>query len=177
MFLRVGSGTNESTMSRFSTRIKSIHILGNFSKLMVVEFDDASTSFCGRKSPCIWLVSSLTTGSPLQIKKVGWIQQQFVKLARLADRGMPGHGLGTRNQTESECWKTETEIGTPARVEAETWNFARQRGSSRALGTRGLYVLWNYYAANSHAATLVVRHGLKKISSGALNSHFTVIFF
>ena len=36
-------------------------------------------------------------------KKVGWIQQQFVTLARLADRGMPGHGLGTRNQTESEC--------------------------------------------------------------------------
>ena len=69
---------------------------------------------------------------------------------------MPGHGLGTRNQTESECWKTETEIGTPARVEAETWKSARQRGSSRALGTRGLYVLWNYYAANSHAATPAV---------------------
>ena len=50
MFLHVGSGTNESTMSRFSTRIKSLHILGNFSKLMVVEFEDASTSFCGRKS-------------------------------------------------------------------------------------------------------------------------------
>ena len=66
---------------------------------------------------------------------------------------MPGHCLGKRSQTESECWKTETEIGTPARVEAETWKFARQRSSSRALGTRGLYVLWNYYAANSHAAT------------------------
>ena len=50
-------------------------------------------------------------------------------------------------------FKTETEIGTPARVEAETWKFARQRGSSPALGTRGLYVLWNCYAANSHAAT------------------------
>ena len=37
------SGTNESTMSPFSTRIKSLHILGNFSKLMVVEFEDAST--------------------------------------------------------------------------------------------------------------------------------------
>ena len=31
MFLRVGSGTNESTMSRFSTRIKNLHILGTFS--------------------------------------------------------------------------------------------------------------------------------------------------
>ena len=50
-------------------------------------------------------------------------------------------------------FKTETEIGTPTRVEAETWKFARQRGSSPALGTRGLYVLWNCYAANSHAAT------------------------
>ena len=50
MFLRAGSGPNESTMSRFSTRIKSLHILGNFSKLMVVEFEDASTSFCGRKA-------------------------------------------------------------------------------------------------------------------------------
>ena len=45
MFCRVGSGTNESTMIRFSTRIKSLHILGNFSKLVVVEFEDASTSF------------------------------------------------------------------------------------------------------------------------------------
>ena len=48
-------------------------------------------------------VSSLTTGPPLQIKKVGWIQQQFVTPARFADRGMPGHGLGTRSQTESDC--------------------------------------------------------------------------
>ena len=39
------------------------------------------------------------------------------------------------------------------RVEAETSKFARQRGSSRALGTRRLYVLWNCYAADSHAAT------------------------
>ena len=45
MFLRMGSGTNESTMIRFSTRIKSFHILGNFSKLMVVDFEDASTTF------------------------------------------------------------------------------------------------------------------------------------
>ena len=44
-------------------------------------------------------------------------------------------------------------IGTPTRVEAETGNFAYQRISSRALGTCGLYVLWNYYAANSHATT------------------------
>ena len=50
MFLREGSGTNESTMSRFSTLIKSLHILGNFSKLMVVEFEDASTCFFGRKA-------------------------------------------------------------------------------------------------------------------------------
>ena len=50
MFLRVGSGTNESTMSRFSTPIKGLHILNNFSKLLVVDFEDASTSFCGLKS-------------------------------------------------------------------------------------------------------------------------------
>ena len=50
MFLHVGSGTNESTMSNSSTRIKSLHILGDFSKLRVVEFEDASTSFHGRKS-------------------------------------------------------------------------------------------------------------------------------
>ena len=62
--------------------------------------------------------------------------------------------------TESECWKTETEIGTPARVEAETWKFARQRSSSRVLGTRGLYVLWNYYATNSHAATPALKQAL-----------------
>ena len=45
MFLRVDSGTNENTIIRFFTRIKSLHILGNFSKLMVVEFEDASTNF------------------------------------------------------------------------------------------------------------------------------------
>ena len=46
MFRGVGSGTNESTVIPFSTRIKSLHILGKFfSKLMVVEFEDASTSF------------------------------------------------------------------------------------------------------------------------------------
>ena len=49
--------------------------------------------------------------------------------------------------------------GTRARVEAETRKFARSRGSSRALGTRGLCVLWNYYAANSHAATPVSTGG------------------
>ena len=37
-------------MSRFSTRIKSLHILNNFSKLLVVDFEGASTSFCGQKS-------------------------------------------------------------------------------------------------------------------------------
>ena len=48
MFLHVGSGTNhESAMSDFSTRIKSLHILGDFSKLREVEFEDASTSFHG----------------------------------------------------------------------------------------------------------------------------------
>ena len=120
---------------------------------MVVEFEDASTTSAVEKPIYLARVSSLTTGPPLQIKKVGWIQQQFLTLARLDDRDMPGDCLGTRSQTESDCWKTETEIGTPARVEAETWKFARQRSSSRALGTRGLYVLWNYYAANSHAAT------------------------
>ena len=33
---------------------------------------------------------------------------------------------------------------------------AVHHSSSRALGTRGLYVLWNYHAANSHAATPAV---------------------
>ena len=47
-------------------------------------------------------------------------KKQFVTPARLGDRGIPGHVLGKRSQTESECSKTETEIGTPARVEAET---------------------------------------------------------
>ena len=38
-------------------------------------------------------------------------------------------------QNRNWNWKS------PTRVEAETWKFARQRGSSPALGTRGLYVL------------------------------------
>ena len=99
-------------------------------------------------------VSSLTTGSPLQIKK-SWMDSTTVcdtSKTRQSRHAWPWP-LRTRNQTESECWKTETEIGIPARVEAETWKFARQRGSSRALGTRGLYVLWNNSAAHSHAAT------------------------
>ena len=151
MFLHVGSGTNESTMSDFSTRIKSLHILGDFSKLRVVEFEDASTSFHGRKSRFgSWV---FIHGASTSKKELHGFKKQFVTPARLGDRDIPGHGLGKRSQTESECWKTETEIGTPARVEAETWKFARQRSCSRALGTRGLYVLWNCYAANSHAAT------------------------
>ena len=137
-------------MSRFSTRINSLHILGNFNGSWVWRRFD---NFCGRKAhlfgSCLFTHDWASTSN----KKVGWIQQQFVTLARLGDRDMPGHCLGIRSQTEFDCWKTETEIGTPARVEAETWKFARQRSSLRALGTRGLYVLWNYYAANSHAAT------------------------
>ena len=118
MFLHVGSGTNESTMSGFSTRIKSLHILGNFNKLMIVEFEDASTSFHGRKSrfgSCVFIHGASTSK-----KELDGFKQQFVTPARFADRGIPGHGLGKRSQTESECSKTETEIGTPARVEAET---------------------------------------------------------
>ena len=168
MFLHVGSGTNESTVSDFSTRIKSLHILGDFSKLRVVEFDDASTSFHGWKSrfgSCVFIHGASTSKKELH----GFIKQ-FVTPARLGDRGIPGHVLGKRSQTESECSKTETEIGTPARVEAETWKFARQRGSSRALGTRGLYVLWNCYAANSHAATpaqlvTAAQHTLRRVGS------------
>ena len=136
MFLHVGSGINDSTMSGFSTRIKAkLHILRNFSKMMVVEFD-ASTSFCGWKSRFdSWRL--FIHGASTSKKELDGFKQQFVTPARFADRGIPGHGLGKRSQTESECWKTETEIGTPARVEAETWNFARQRKcSSRALGTR-----------------------------------------
>ena len=70
---------------------------------MVVEFEDASTTSAVEKPIYLARVSSLTTGPPLQIKKVGWIQQQFVTLARLGDRDMPGHCLGTRSQTESDC--------------------------------------------------------------------------
>ena len=156
MFLRVGSATNESTMSLFSTRIKSLHIWGNFSKFMVVEFEDVSTSFCGRKAhlfgSCLFTHDWAFTSN-----KKGWMGSTTV--SDTSKTRLPGHCLGTRSQTESECWKTETQIGTPARVKAETWKFVRQRGSSRALGTRGLYVLWNYYAANSHAATPDVRLG------------------
>ena len=43
MFLHVGSGTNESIKSDFSTRIKSLHILGNFSKLSLKTLRQAST--------------------------------------------------------------------------------------------------------------------------------------
>ena len=66
MFLHVGSGTNESTMSDFSTRIKSLHILGDFRKLRVVEFEDASTSFHGRKADLVR--ASSFTGPPRQKK-------------------------------------------------------------------------------------------------------------
>ena len=127
----VGSGTNESTMSDFSTRIKSHHILGDFSKLREVEFEDASTSFHRWKSrfgSCVFIHGASTSK-----KELHGFKKQFVTPARLGDRGIPGHVLGKRSQTESECWKTETEIGTPARVEAETWKFSRQRGSSRFM--------------------------------------------
>ena len=119
MFLHVGSGTNESTMRDFFTGIKSLHILGDFSKLRVVEFEDTSTSFHGQKSrfgSCVFI-----HGASTSIKELHGFQKQFVTPARrLGDRDIPGHVLGKRSQTESECSKTETEIGTPARVEAET---------------------------------------------------------
>ena len=101
MFLHVGSGTNESTMSDFSTRIKSLHISGNFSKLMVVEFEDASTSFHDRESRFgsgVFIHVASTSK-----KELDGFKQQFVTPARFADRGIPGHGLGNRSQTESEC--------------------------------------------------------------------------
>ena len=116
---------------------------------MVVEFEDASTSFCGLKSlfgSCLFTHDGASTSN----KRVGWIQQQFVTPARSR------HAWPWPRHAQSDwvrVFKTEIEIGTPARVEAKTWKFARRRGCSRALGTRGLYVLWNYYAANSHAAT------------------------
>ena len=151
MFLHVGSGTNESTMSDFSTRIKASTfwaILVSCGKSSLKTLRQASTV-----EKAYLVCASSFTGPPRQKKELHGFKKQFVTPARLGDRGIPGHVLGKRSQTESECSKTETEIGTPARVEAETWKFARQRGSSRALGTRGLYVLWNCYAANSHAAT------------------------
>ena len=37
-------------------------------------------------------------------------KQQFVTPARFADRGMPGHCLGTRSQTESECSKQKLKL-------------------------------------------------------------------
>ena len=152
MFLRVGSGTNECTMSRFSTHIKSLHILGNLSKLMVVKFEDASTSFCGWKpifGSCLFThdwASTLNKKSSMDSTTV--CDTSKIRRSRYA-WPWPRHA-----QSEwVRVLKTETEIGAPARVEAETWTFACQCGSSRALGTRGLYVLWNYCAANSHAAT------------------------
>ena len=101
MFLHVGCSTNESTMSDFSTRIKRLHNWGNFSKLIVVEFEDASTSFHGRKSrfgSCVFIHRASTSK-----KELDGFKQQFVTPARFADRGIPGHGLGKRSQTESEC--------------------------------------------------------------------------
>ena len=77
MFLCVGLDTNESTMSRFSTRINSLHIWAIFSKLMVVEFEEALTSFWVEKPIYLARVSSLTTGPPLQIKK-SWMDSTTV---------------------------------------------------------------------------------------------------
>ena len=98
-------------------------------------------------------------GHPLQ-KRVGWIQQQFVTPAKIH---RSRHAWPWPWHAESD-WvrvsKTETEIGTPGRVEAETWKFARQRGSSRAVCRRGLYSLvqWNWFsdvidACNSGASS------------------------
>ena len=100
MFLPVGSGNSESTMSRFP-HASNASTFWAILAFMVVEFEDASTSFCGRKSPfgsCLFTHDGASTSN-----RVSWIQQQFVTPARFADRGMPGHGLGTRSQTESEC--------------------------------------------------------------------------
>ena len=89
MFLDVGSGTNESTMSDFSTRIKSLHILGNFSKLRVVEFEDASTSFHGWKSrfgSCVFIHGASTSKkkSCMDSKNSLWHQQDSAIEAHLA---------------------------------------------------------------------------------------------
>ena len=152
VFLCVGSGTNESTMIRFCTHIKSLHIWGNFSNLMVSEFEDASTSFLAVEKAFLVCVSSLTTGHRLQWKS--WMDSTTG--CDTSKIGRSRHAWPCPRHAQSD-WvqvvKTETEIGTPERVETETWKIARQRGSSPAPGTRGLYVLWNYYAANSHAAT------------------------
>ena len=117
MFLHVGSGTNESTMSDFSTLIKSLHILGDFSKLRVVELKTLRQASTVEKADLVR--ASSFTGPPRQKKELHGFKKQFVTPARLGDRDIPGHVLGKRSQTESECSKTETEIGTPARVEAE----------------------------------------------------------
>ena len=52
---------------------------------------------------------------------------------------------------QNRNWNWNSCAGTRSRP--KTWRFARQRGSSRALGTRGLCVLWNCCAENSHANT------------------------
>ena len=134
MFLRVGSGTNESTMSRFSTHIKSLHILGNFRKLTEVKFEDASTSFCGWKAifgSCLFTHDwASTSNKKSSMDSTTVCDTSKIRRSRYA-WPWPRHA-------QSEwVWvlKTETEIGAPARVEADTWTFVCQRGSLRALGT------------------------------------------
>ena len=142
MVIRVGSGTNElpSTMIRFSTRIKSLHILGNFSGRVWRCFDKLPCSLKSLFGSCLFTHDGTSTSNKEFDGFKFIIQQQFVTPARFADRGMPGHGLSTRSQIVSPSVQNRNWNGTPARVEAETWKFAHQRGCSRALGTRGLYV-------------------------------------
>ena len=151
MVIRVGSGTNElpSTMIRFSTRIKSLHILGNFSGRVWRRFDKLPCSLKSLFGSCLFAHDGASTSNKELdgFNNSLWHQQDPPIEACLAMASTRAVRLWVR------VFKTETEIGTPARVEAETWKFARQRGCSRALGTRGLYVLWNYCAANSYAAT------------------------
>ena len=147
MFLRVGSCVTV-TMIRFSTRIKSLHIWGIFSSRVWRRFDKLACALKSLFGLCLFINDGASTSN----KELDGFNNSFDTSKIRWSR----HAWPWPRHTQSDwvrVFKTETEIGTPARVEAETWKFARQRGSSRALGTRGLYVLWNYYAANSHAAT------------------------
>ena len=122
MFLRVGSGKNESTMSRFSTRIKSLHILGNFSELMVVEFEDASTSFCGRKAhlfgSCLFTHDWASTSN-----KKSWMDSTTVSDTGKTRRSrhawpLPRHAQSLNQTVEKQKLKLELLRGSKPKLES-----------------------------------------------------------
>ena len=109
---------------------------------MVVEVEEASTSFLAVKKPIRFVPFHSERG--IHFKK-SWMYSTTVCDTSKIRRSR--HAWPWPQHAQSDwvrLFKTETENGTPARVEAETWKFARERRSSWALRMRGLYVLWNY---------------------------------